>query len=51
MSVCLTSRDPYFVAFSLDSIANNIAAAAFAVINEKQVRTADMGGESKQKPH
>jgi isocitrate/isopropylmalate dehydrogenase len=39
------------VAISLDSIANNIAAATYAVINEKQVRTADMGGKSKPKPH
>jgi len=30
----------------LDSIANNIAAATYAVINEKQVRTADMGGSA-----
>jgi isocitrate dehydrogenase (NAD+) len=30
----------------LDSIANNIAAATHAVINEKQVRTADMGGSA-----
>ncbi|KAJ2936915.1 hypothetical protein H1R20_g186, partial [Candolleomyces eurysporus] len=30
----------------LDSIANNIAAATFGVINEGKVRTADMGGSS-----
>ena len=30
----------------LDTIANNIAAATFEVINEGKVRTADMGGSS-----
>jgi len=34
--------------FSLDKIANSIAAATFDVINEKKVRTADMGGKSHQ---
>ena len=32
--------------FSLDDIANSIASATFGVINEKKVRTADMGGKS-----
>jgi len=30
----------------LDSIANSIASATFGVINEKKVRTADMGGSA-----
>lgn len=51
MSVFLTSHEPYCVLVSLDSIANNIAAATYAVIDEKKVRTADMGGRSKQNPH
>jgi isocitrate/isopropylmalate dehydrogenase len=45
MSAFLSSHDAYCVVVSLDSIANNIAAATYAVINEKQVRTADMGGK------
>jgi isocitrate/isopropylmalate dehydrogenase len=48
MLVFLSSHDPYCVVVSLDSIANNIAAATYAVIDEKKVRTADMGGKSKQ---
>ncbi len=32
------------VFYSLDNLANNIAAATFGVINEGTVRTAEMGG-------